>query len=460
MICKPQTSWLRDSLTADGKRFALSDLGNAERLVAAHGDDLRHVLAKRSWFTWDGIRWAADDTGEVKRRAKATVRGILFEAAETEDDKHRHEIIEHEKRSESEHAIRAMMSLAEFDERIAMRLAEFDARALLFNVKNGTIDLSTREFREHRREDLLTKMSPVQFNRDAIAPTWERFLDEVTERDEERIRFLRRATGYSLTGNVTEHAFFLLFGTGANGKSTFLEVLRFVLGDYAVQADFSTFLATKSNAARNDLARLEGARFVSAIESAPGQRMAENIIKHMTGGDTVTARFLYREHFEFKPQFKLWLATNQKPKIIETDEAIWRRVKLFPFSATIPPENRDHQLLEKLKAEGSGILNWALAGLGDWQAHGLAEPEAVRQATLDYRQHEDVLSHFFDAKLNVHPQAETRASEMYRAYKDWTEAAGEFRLNEREFTTVLRDRGFVHRRNTAGRYWKGVKLKP
>lgn len=450
--------WLHEARSPGGRPLSLTDLGNSERLVIGHGDDVRHIQTVRRWLVWDGTRWKTDENGELRRRARSAVRAILLEAAAMDDQKLRSELIAHQIRSESEHSIKAMMSLAEIDEKIAKRLGDFDADCLLLNVKNGTVDLRTGELQPHSRDDLITKLAPVEFDRDATAPMWEKFLYEIMDGDMERVQFLQRALGYSLTGDTSEHCFFLLFGIGANGKSTMLETCRFLLGDYAAQADFSTFLASKGGAIRNDLARLAGARFVSAAESDAGKRLAESVIKALTGGDTIAARYLYSEYFEFRPQFKLYLATNHKPKIVGTTEAMWRRVKLIPFNVTIPPEKRDHHLIEKLKAEASGILNWCLAGLRDWQADGLAEPAAVLDATSDYRGHEDVLAHFLDARCNIGDTLQCRAGELYETYKKWTEETGEFQMTDRDFKPAIEARGFKWRKTMKGAVWSGLEI--
>jgi len=453
------TPWLHDAASPGGRPMALTDLGNAERLVVGHSADLRFLHQTRQWHVWDGTRFAADDNGEAKRRAKQTARAMLFEAALQDSEELRKQIIAHQIRSESDRAVRAMLALAESDEKIAARAADFDRDNLLFNVKNGTLDLRTGALREHERNDFITKLAPVEFDRSATAPTWDRFLLEIMN-DKDTVAFLRRAVGYSMTGETGEHCYFLLHGSGANGKSTFVETIRALFGDYGMQSDFQTFLANKGtgNGSRHDIARLRGARLVTAVESDAGKRLAENIVKYLTGGDTVTARFLYSEHFEFAPTFKLWMATNNKPRIFGTDEATWRRVRLIPFTVTIPEEKRDAKLLEKLKAELPGILNWILAGLAEWRERGLDTPKAITQASEDYRQREDSLGRFIDDNLLADPESRISASELYGAYKNWSDRTGEFQLKEKDFSDDLQKRGFQKHRYGNGQFWKFVRL--
>jgi P4 family phage/plasmid primase-like protien len=308
---------------------------------------------------------------------------------------------------------------------------------------------------------LIGKIAPVNYDRDAKCPGWLNFLDTVADGNKELAAYLQRCIGYSLTGETIEHALFLLHGTGANGKSTFLEVLRHVFGEYAQTADFSSFLLSKGQPIRNDLAKLNGARFVTATESEDGKRMAESVIKQLTGGDNVTARFLYSEHFEFKPAFKLWLGTNHKPVIAGTDNGIWRRIRLIPFEVCIPPERQDRKLVEKLKLEASGILNWALEGLAAWKAGGLQEPAIVKDATSEYRQEQDALMHFIAARCVLGEDAKCQARDLYVNYKNWAMDAGEwFTMNERQFSQALSERGFKYTSPQGTKWWKGLQLKP
>jgi putative DNA primase/helicase len=459
------TPWTHGAANIPGNQPETSptDLGNAKRLVIASGDDIRFCHTTRKWLIWNGKRWVKDQAGEIVRLAKKSVRAILTEAAIIGDDKERRALVAHEQKSEAQPRIKAMVTLAESEVGIPVQLDELDRDGMLFNVLNGTLDLRTGKLREHRREDFITKLAPVNFNAEATSPQWDKFLAEILPSD--LIQYVQRAIGYTLTGSVKENVLFLLHGVGANGKSTLLEVLRFLLGDYAATADFGTFLAAKGQPIRNDIARLHGARFVTAVESEAGRRMAENVVKALTGGDTIAARFLYSEHFEFVPAFKLWLATNHKPRVIGTTEAVWRRIRLLPFNVTIPKDKRDRDLTEKLKSEVAGVLNWVLAGLRDWQSRGLDEPESVNAATSAYRENQDALRHFLEAKCATAPDLDERASELYRVYKEWAETNGEFRMRERDFSTAVAERGFVKKRvgprvgKPDGVYWAGIGIR-
>ena len=443
--------------TVEGEIY-LTDLGNSKRFVKRYGNDIRYCNHTKKWYVWTGRRWAIDDKGAVTKKAKRVVQSILAEAADIDDEETRKAFIQHERRSEAKNRLDAMVGLAQSEGDVPVRLGDFDPNPMVLNTVGGTIDLETGNLDIHRRHDMATKMSPVAYDPEAEWPTWERFLNQVTAGDKELQGYLQRCVGYSLTGETSEHALFLLYGKGANGKSTFLEVVRHVLGDYAQTADFASFMVTKNQTIRNDIAKLNGARLVTATESESGKRMSEAVVKQLTGGDTVSARFLYSESFEFVPQFKLWLATNHKPKIVGADDGIWRRIRLIPFTVQIPKERQDKDLPKKLKAEVAGILNWALEGLRRWQQIGLAEPDTVTEATSEYRADQDVLQHFIDALCTTGTGRRTKGSSLYAAYKLWAEAAGEFIMSDRDFGNAMSDRGYSRYHTNSERGWDGIAL--
>ena len=360
----PESVWpcnaQKHAASRDETHLSLTDLGNAKRFASEHGRDVRYCHRWKKWLIWDGRRWVKDDTGTIQERAKETAIAILSEAAKELHDEKRKKLLAWQKQSEFEHRIRALITLAQSEDGLPVRVEELDCDPMLLNLQNGTINLTTAEFREHRREDLITKVAPISYDPNATCPQWLLFLDRIMNGNNELISFLQRAVGYSLTGDTSEHALFLFYGTGANGKTTFLEVLRHALGDYVMSADFSSFIVSRGASVRNDLARLAGARLVTAVESEANRRLAEEVIKQITGGDTITARYLYSEHFEFRPQFKLFLATNHKPRIRGTDVAIWRRIHLVPFTVTISNEEQDKALPAKLRGEAPGILQLGL----------------------------------------------------------------------------------------------------
>ena len=440
-------------------RFNFTDLGNAERLVEHASAELRYVHKMGAWIYWDGRRWARDDSAETIRRAKRMVRELARCAPQVRDEKRRDRLLRHAMCSESSGKLKAMLELGQA--LLPLPHAALDRQDMLFNCGNGTLDLVGGDLLSHRREDYLTRISGVVYDPEATCPRWEAFLLRVMGDDPELVAFLQRAVGYTLTGSTREQVLFLLYGVGANGKSTFIEILRLLTGEYAAQAEFSTFLKQDGASVRNDIARLVGARFVAAVEAEGGRPLAEAMVKQMTGGDVVTARFLFREFFEFQPAFKVWLAANHKPVIRGTDHGIWRRIRLIPFLVTIPEAERDPDLVKKLQAELPGVLAWAMRGCLDWQEHGLGLPSSVRAATESYRDEMDVLGGFLDDRCALEPHAQALTKELYDSYKTWADESGERAITKKAMGMRLAERGFISAKGSRGaRCWQGLRLLP
>ncbi len=436
----------------------LTDLGNARRLVARHGHDLRYVGPWKKWLVWDGGRWCPDEIGEVSRRAKETVISIYAEAETADDETARKNVAKWGMRSEAEKQIRAMVQLARTEVGIPVLPSALDTDHWLLNCANGTLDLRLGELREHTREDLITKQTSAIYDDNAACPQWLAFLDRITNSDRELQSFLQRAVGYSLTGDTSEQALFILYGSGSNGKSTFLEVVRRLLGDYSLHTPTETLMVKRGQSIPNDLARLAGARLVTAAETEDGHRLAEGLVKQLTGGDTITARFLNREFFDFQPTFKLFLAANHKPQVRGSDHATWRRIRLIPFTVTIPNEEQDKRLLAKLTTELPGILRWAVEGCRAWQRVGLDEPSPVRSATAGYREEMDILGQFLEARCTVTPEARVSSTPLYIAYKSWCEDNGEQALTQTAFSLRLKERGLEKRKCGGVIKWRGLGL--
>ena len=441
----------------------LTDLGNAERLVKLHGKDLRYCAQTGVWLVWDGRRWAVDQTGEVFRRATNTVKTIYAEAT-LYSNPMREEIAKHAIRSESSGKIAAMVRLAESERSIAVAPNQLDADPWLLNVLNGTINLRTGELRSHRREDLITKLAPVEYDPEARLKQWDDFLADATGGDKELADFLQRAVGYSLTGDTREEVLFLVHGPSRTGKSTFLEAVKATMGDYAQTADFETFVKRQSvGGPRNDIACLGGARAVISIEVDEGKRLAEGLVKMITGGDTLRARYLYKESFEFRPQFKLWLAANHAPKVKADDDAMWNRILRVPFERVVPKERRSPKVKATLtnpEIAGPAILAWAVEGALIWQRNGLGVPPVVEKATESYRLEMSPLHEFIAECCEQAPDAWTPADKLRAAYEEWAEERGEGELlSPTEFTSGLRAHGCEPARRHAGRGWVGIRLR-
>ncbi len=448
---------------APGRHRNLTDLGNAERLADQQAADLRFCEA-RGWMVFDARRWRHNEP-EAMRRAKATVRGIYAEAAHVEDDDERKRLVAHARASEGLARLEAMLRLARSERPFEIVQGAFDADPLLLNVLNGTIDLRTGELRPHRREDLLTKLVTVAYDPTARCDAWERFLRDTTGGNEELIGFLRRAVGYSLTGLTSEEKLFFVHGPAASGKSSFVEGIKTMMGDYARAADFESFLARRdaSGAPRNDLAALAGARFVPSIEVDDGRRLAAGLVKQLTGGDTIAARFLYKETFEFLPSFKLWLVANDAPRVSDADSGMWRRILRVPFVHEVPPDRRDPKLKTLLKDPtrgGAAILAWAVRGCLEWQERGLDPPALVTTATEDYRRSQDPLRDFVDERCRLDPTLWTRTAELRAAYERWCAETGELHpLGRRSLAERLTRLGAAADKTTGGmRIWRGVGL--
>jgi putative DNA primase/helicase len=458
---EPADDGTRMSLNGHGKAqapsFNLTDLGNAARLVHRHGRNLRYCWLWRKWLVWDGKRWVKDDTGEVYRLAKETVASIYQEAAAAPDDEDRKALAKHAMRSEAGARIKEMVDLARSD--VPVMPDELDASPDLLNTESGTIELRTGELREHRREDLITKLAPVEYRPDAPAPAWDAFLERVLPGEELRA-FVRRAAGYSATGDTSEQCMFINHGGGANGKSTFQEAIASALGDYAMRAPTEMLLTKRSGGIPNDIARLKGSRFVASSETEEGRRLAESLIKDLTGQDTVTARFLWAELFEFTPTHKLWLSTNHKPEIRGTDNAIWRRIRLIPWSVTIPPAEQDKKLPATLRRELAGILAWIVRGCLEWRREGLQAPNEVRKATGEYRAEMDVLAGFLAQCCELETGHWEYAKNLYDCYKRWCDENGERPEPQRKFGGRLGERGFQRDRggSRGAGIWRGVRL--
>lgn len=452
-----------------------TDLANAERLVQAHFANLRYVPGW-GWRIFDGQRWQHDDSDQIMRWAKETalrhyettrVRALtefanLGQQATTDPRlalQFGEALQKHARRSLDAPRLRAAIDLAASEAAVIATPADFDRDPWLLNVLNGTLDLRTGQLREHRHADLLTKVAPVVFDPAAACPTWCSFLGRVTAGNTLLVEFLQRWIGYCLTGDTPEHCLLVLFGVGANGKSTFLETVRALLGDYAAVAEFATFLEKKNDRVLNDLARLAGARFVSASEIQACRRLDEALVKQVTGGDTIAARFLFKEYFEFRPVFKLLLAANHKPQVQGQDEGIWRRLRMVPFSVTIPAAERDKDLPAKLRGELSGVLNWALEGCRAWQRQGLGEPPAVLEATAEYREEMDPLGPFLAACCVLGPSLRASASDLYIAYQQWCATAAEQPLTQKAFGSKLAEHGLSRKKSGGNIHWHGIALR-
>lgn len=442
-----------------------TDLGNARRFSERHGPETRYCPKLKRWFVWDRRRWKEDDGSAIERRAKETVRSIYQEASAESDDNKRKELVAWARESEAAHHIKNMIFLARSESAIALESENLNSDPWLLNCLNGTVDLRTGALREHRREDLITKLAPVEYDANARHPMWDSLIDWITSGQKEFADFLRRALGYSLTADVSEEKLFFIHGPGASAKSTFMEGFKATLGDYAKTADFEAFLKRNNvGSPRNDIARLAGARFVVSIEVDEGKQLAEGLVKMVTGGDTVTARLLYKEAFEFVPSFKLWLAANHAPKVRDDDDAMWRRILRIPMDRVVPKEQRDPKVkatLKDPKLAGPAILAWAVQGCLEWQRDGLGVPPLIEAATQEYRNEMDQLREFIGDCCTVASDAWVGTTALWQAYENWAKENAEGSpLTRHGFVDRLEKRGFKRDRvgKNRDRVWLGITL--
>ncbi|MBN8715957.1 MAG: hypothetical protein J0H95_03145 [Xanthomonadales bacterium] len=410
--------------------------------------DWRYVAAWGRWLVWDGQRWRTENT----LAATDLIRGVCRQMAVRADNP------KVAAKLASASTVGGVERLARADRRHAATTDEWDADPWLLNTPGGVVDLKTGRKRPNERADRMTKITTATPAGDC--PQWRAFLSDITGGNVELQTYLQRMVGYCLTGVTSAHALFFLYGTGANGKSVFANVISTILGDYATSASMDTFVETRGDRHPTDLAGLRGARFVTAIETEQGRRLNESKVKAITGGDKISARFMHKDFFEFTPQFKPVIVGNHKPAIRNIDEAMKRRMHMIPFTVTIPPEKRDGRLTEKLLAERDGILAWAVAGCLAWQLEGLNPPACVRAATEEYFEAEDALGRWLDERCVREVNAKSLTAELFNDWKQWAEAAGEFIGSQRRFSDLLITRGIEKWRNGVGvRGFQGIGLK-
>lgn len=453
----------------EGDDFDMSDLGNARRFVKACAGTVKFCPTMERWLIYDGARWVVDERLVHQERAKTVAGAIIREAAEEAQMDQRMKLLQHAKISQSMRAIRGMLSLASSDDAIAVHVDELDNNPGRINCHNGMLDLTTGVLHPHCPDDLSTKVVSAAYNSDATCPLWETFMLDIMNHKPALVDFLQRAVGSALLGQPTDRILVMLYGHGRNGKSTFLETIQAILGEYALPTPMETLIERRSGAIPNDIARLKGARFVAASEGPEGARLDAALVKRLTGNDTITARFLHKEYFSFRPNFILFVATNHKPVIRDTTDSIWHRVKLVPFEVQFRDRDQggdneqtamlpdmglapivDPKMPEKLLAEREGIFAWMVAGCRAWLTEGLTEPEEIRAATAEYRVGQDILQQWIDECCVTRPSAYAPYRDLYACYVVWCDDNGERAITGRDFGQRLGERGYASRNGTGG----------
>lgn len=457
----PVSGWL-------GALIRCTDARNATRLVVKFGENLRYSSALGGWLYWNGKCWSIDECGYIERCAKNTAREIYFEAYEEPDPAIRTRLAKWAATSENTKHIQGMIYLAQSEPPMPVKPSALDKQPMLLNLENGTLDLETLELREHRREDLITHLAPVKYDPSAKDTMVDNFINTVTNGDLEFADYLQRAVGYSLTGLTDEEVVFFVLGPAATGKSTLVEALLGMLGDYAVKAPFDTFLQKKYHGGpRADIVRMRGSRLVAAVEPARGSWLAENEIKELAGGDSVTARGMYAKYeLTYIPTFKVWLAANEAPNMRDDDSGLWRRIKRLPFENEIPEEEQDPNVKRRLREDPqarSALLAWAVQGCREWQRDGLTTCKVVKQKTLELRASFDPLGEFLAEYCVLARNAQVPATELRTAYENWAREMGAKPLSDKEWGKRLRAAGCVNaRERIAGvqkTVWRGIGLK-
>ncbi len=441
-----------------------TDMGNAEMFARLHRGRARYVEKWGKWIAWDGQSWARDDAdGRVMAMAKEAVRALYEEAAGLGDDDERKRRIKHALKSESAGALKALLMLAQSEEGIPIDADALDAGLDLLTCKNGTVNLRTGEIRGHRAEDYCTRSASVEYDPAVHPERWLKFLEKIFLGNEELIRFMQKAIGYSLTGHSDERCMFILYGAGRNGKSTLQDIVSRVVGEYAVRTPVETVLVQRENGIPNDVAALMGARFVYTSESDEGRRLSEARIKDLAGGsEKISARFMRGEWFSFRPTFKLWFSTNHKPIIRGTDNAIWDRIRLVPFQYRFTDDEvrPAREVVDPIvQEEGAGILAWMVEGARRWYEEGLKPPKEVRDATNEYRAEQDALGGFILECCVVRSYEAAYSKELYQAYEKYCAETGEKPISQKAFSIRLMERGFQKTRTKAGSVWNGIRVR-
>lgn len=441
------------------------DQGRGLRMRDQFATVLKFNAVDKKWFFFNGSYWQEDiGNQKVELAAERVANSIKTEKPElkfstkTDNDKAMNEWYRFQKDSRSHMA--KMHMIDEFKKYVIVKHGEFDKEDMLLNTESGYVDLSNGELHDHDIDKKFSHQTLAEYSDNVDAPLWEKFLNQIFNNDEELIHYVQKAIGYSFTGSVDEQCLFILNGRGRNGKSVFSNVVSDVAGNYAKQMNVQTIVAKKnqSGSANSDIARLEGARIVTSSELNEGDRFDESLVKQLTGGDKILARFLYGSEFEYKPKFKIWMATNHLPIIRGTDDGIWRRIKIIPFNIQIPKEKVDKKLEYKLKAEYTGILNWIVQGAIMWQQEGLEDPEAVRQVIENYRAEMDPLDAFLEECCTTGQNYSIKAREMYDAYHEWAKESEEYKMSLNKFGREM-SKKLLRVKKRDGWHYVGLKLK-
>jgi putative DNA primase/helicase len=452
--------------SANEDRPARSELGLAMRFITQHGSRIRYVVDEGCFLVWSGTLWERDASDMAIRQLMVeTVRSIprneiavIMDVNPEEAKRLATWTID---KGQKIQTVKAAIEFVKSDPRVAINSRDLDSGSHTLQVENGVLNLATGELTDFSPSNLLTRATSALYLAGNEAPTWVRFLKDVTDGDSEFQRYLQRAVGYSLSSECTEQVFFFLFGLGSNGKSVFLNVLRELAGSHCTTAQATSFMlqGKTGGGASPDIAALNNRRVVCVTEIPIGQRLDEAMIKSLTGGEEMSARPLYGAPFTFTPRFKLWFAGNHKPTIKGSDHGIWRRVQLIPFTVTIAAEKKDPNLLEKLRHELPGILNWAVAGYQEWKRMGLTPPAVIREQVKEYKREEDVLAEWLEDCCDHGAETHVTREELQQSYMTYCARTGVRSMSAKALYAALKERGFAETKRSGVRCFSGFSMK-
>ena len=442
------------------KDYPHNDTGNANRFADMFRHVLRYSYQNKSWLFWDGKKWSEDITGELKKLVDLTIDDMKRQAFEMEDEEEQSALLKWIQKTSASKFKAAMLIETQHLDKIPITLDELDVNKDLLNCQNGIVNLKNGELIPHDPEYMSTRISFAEYDPNSTKKPerWLQFLDEITDGNKPLQHYLQKAVGYSLSGSIREQCMFFCYGTGQNGKSTFLDIVSKICGTYSSHAQPESIMLSNKNGVLSDIARLKGARFVTTVEPNEGVKLNEGLIKQLTGGDKVTARFLYGKEFEFMPEFKLWLGANHKPVIKGTDLGIWRRIHLIPFTVQIPDSKVDKGLIHKLRLELSPILSWAVEGCLAWQREGLGVPDCVKSATDEYRHEMDTIGQFCDEYIQTEYGSKISASDLYDIYCHWVDENHEYKMSNTKFGKEIVKKFPEKVRTTDGYFYRNLKI--
>ncbi|MBT6940138.1 MAG: hypothetical protein HN994_07075 [Candidatus Marinimicrobia bacterium] len=444
------------------QEFDHSDTGNAHLLASLHSPKMRYNHTEKKWFVWNGQYWEKDKKRERYNYAEDVSKIRQSNSMSIRDNTEKMKAFNFGVRSGDKNKIESMLSIASTLPKFATSSEDWDKDELLFQCNNGVLFLSDGSFAKGKPDFMIGQCSGVNYVPNAECPVFDQFLLDIMDGDEELTEYLLMCLGYSMSGLTDEQCMFILNGEGANGKSVLLDLMSHIYGDYTVHTRFDAFLKKYNSTSTNDLARLSKARMVTANESGVGKNWDEERIKEITGGDKITARFMYAEYFEFRSKIKLWCATNNLPKTDDLTDAFWRRMVVFPFDRQFKGVNRKPNILEELKRESSGILNRLYQGFQQWSKESLKNPPPrVVDAIKEYKAESDVVTRWVEmADVKRNDSYDTiSAKQLYQSFKDWFEKNETGKpISQIAFGKGMKSKGMGSEKISGNRFYVGIEI--